>query len=112
MRGLTIDLDTVTELNTTAIKGAGIERGLEINWYIRNNHKMKYEINSKIPKDWDVGNLGKLLSNIKEQIFNRILAHVDYMMGQHNLLRNDGIVEYDQKSYSDYPIVIKHVSHY
>ena len=33
------------------------------------NYKIKYDINSRIPKDWDVENLGKLLSYIKLQIF-------------------------------------------
>ena len=64
---------------------------------------MKYAISSRIPKDWDTGHLGKLLSNIKLQIFNRILTNVDYMIGRHNLLMNDGIVDYDQKPHSDYP---------
>ena len=63
---------------------------------------MKYDINSRIPKDWNEGHLGKLLSNIKELIFNRILTNADYMIGWHNLLKNDGIVEYDQKPHSDY----------
>ena len=65
---------------------------------------MTYDINSRIPKDWDVGHLGKCLSNIKEQRFNIILTNADYMIGQHNLLKNDGIVKHDQKPHSDYPI--------
>ena len=59
------------------------------------NHKMKYDINSRIRKDWDFGHLGKLLSNIKQQIFKRILTNADYMIERHNLLKNDGIVEHD-----------------
>ena len=65
---------------------------------------MKYNIGSRIPKDWDTGNLDKLLSNIKLQIFNRMLTNADYMIVLHKLLKNDGIVEYDQKPHSDYPI--------
>ena len=65
---------------------------------------MKYDISSRIPKDWADGNLGKFLSNIKEQIFNIILTNTDYMIGQHSLLKNAGIVEHDQKQHSDYPI--------
>ena len=65
---------------------------------------MKYDINSRSPKNWDVGYLDKLLSNIKQQIFNIILTNADYMIGRHNLLKNDGIVEHDQKSHSDYLI--------
>ena len=62
---------------------------------------MKYDINGRIPKDWDVRHLGKLLSNIKLQIFNIILKNADYMIGQHNLLNNDGIVEHDKKPHYD-----------
>ena len=65
---------------------------------------MKYDINSRILKDWDVGHLSKLLSNIKQQMFNIILTNADYMMGRHTLLENDGIVEHDPKPRSDYPI--------
>ena len=74
------------------IKGAGKEgswKSIETS----KNQKMKYDINGKIPKDWADGNLGKLLSNIKEQIFKRILTTADYIIRQHNLLKNDGIVE-------------------
>ena len=66
---------------------------------------MKYDINSRIPKNWDTGHLGKLLSNIKKQIFNIILRNIDYMIRQHSLLKNDGIVEHDQKPHSNYPIM-------
>ena len=65
---------------------------------------MKYDINIRILKDWDVVHLGKLLSNTKQQIFNRILTNVDYMIGRHSLLKNADIVEHDQKPHSDYPI--------
>ena len=64
---------------------------------------MKYDINSRISKDWDVGHLGNFLSNIKLLIFNIILRNADYMIGRHNLLKNDGIVEHDQKTHSDCP---------
>ena len=56
---------------------------------------MKYDHNSRISKDWVDGNLGKLLSNIKELILNKILTNTDYMIGRHTLLKNDDIVEYD-----------------
>ena len=68
------------------------------------NQKMKYNINSRIPKDFDVGHLGKLLSNIKQQIINIILTNADYRIRQHKLLKNYGIVEHDQNPHSDYPI--------
>ena len=65
---------------------------------------MKYDINSRTPKYWAGGNIGKLLSNIKEQTFNRILTNAYYMIGRHNLLKNDSIVGHDQKPHSNYPI--------
>ena len=104
IRGLTIDPDTATEINNMAIKGAGKEGVWKSIETLEKNHKMKYDINSRIPKNWVDGNLAKLLSNIKEQIFNRILTNADYMMGRHNLLKNGGIVEYDKKPHSSYPI--------
>ena len=61
-------------------------------------------ISTVVPKDWVDGKLGKLISNIREQIFSRILINTDYMMRRHILLKNDDIAEYDQKPHSDYPI--------
>ena len=45
------------------------------------NHKIKYDINSIIPKDWNVGHLEKLLPNIKQIIFDVTLKNVDYIIG-------------------------------
>ena len=104
MRGVTIDPDTATEINTMAIKGAGKEGAWKLIETSEKNHNMKYDINSRIPKDWADGKLGKLLSNVEEEICYRILTNADCMIGRHNLLKNDGIVEYDQKPHSDYPI--------
>ena len=87
-----------------AVKGARKEGAWKSIETSEKKHKMKYDIHGRIPKDWDVGHLGKLLSNIKEQIFNRILTNADYMIRQHNLLKNYGIIEYDQKPHSNYPI--------
>ena len=56
---------------------------------------MKYDHNSRIPKDWADSNLGKLLSDLKLQIFDKNFKNTNYMIGQHNLLKNNGIVEYD-----------------
>ena len=75
---------------------------LKIDWIISKNHKTKYDISSRIPKYWNDGHLGKLLSNIKEQIFDIILKYSSYIIGRHNLLKNNGIFEYDQKPYDDY----------
>ena len=86
------------------MKGAGKEGDWKSIETTGKHHKMKYDINGRIPKDWDNGHLGKLLSNLKLQIFNRILTNADYMIVRHNLLKNDGIVEYDQKPHSNYPI--------
>ena len=59
---------------------------------------MKYDINSIIPKDWTDGHLGKLLKNTKERIFDIALKNASYTIGQHKLLKNNGIAEYDQKA--------------
>ena len=63
---------------------------------------MKYDINSRIPKNRNVGHLCTLLPNIKVQIFDRTLKNASYIICQHNLLENDGIVEYNQKPHADY----------
>ena len=66
MRGLTINPDTAIEINTMAIQGAGKEGAWKPTEISEKSHRIKYDINSRIPKDWSDGNLGKLLSNIKE----------------------------------------------
>ena len=81
MRGLKIDPSTATEINNMAMKGVGKEGACKSVETSEKSHKMKYEINSRFPKDWDVGHLGKLLSNIKLEMFNRILTNADYMIG-------------------------------
>ena len=63
---------------------------------------MKYDHNSRIPKNWDRDNLRKYLSDIKLQIFDKMFKNTKYMIGQHNLLKNDGIVDHDQKPHSGY----------
>ena len=81
MRGLAIDPNTATEINTMTIKGAGKEGlGNQLK-HQKINLKMKFDTNGRIPKDWADGNIGNVLSNIKEQIFNIILTNADYMMG-------------------------------
>ena len=101
MRGLIIYPSTAIEINTMAIKGAGKEGAWKSIETSEKHQKIKYDVNSRIPKDWDVEHLGKLLSNIKQQRFNIILTNTDYMIGRHNLLKNDGIVEHDQKPHHE-----------
>ena len=104
MRGLTIDPDTATEINNMAMKGAEKEGAWKSIETSEKNHKMKYDINIRIPKNWAGGNLGKFLSDIKLHIFDIMFKHTNYMIGRHNLLKNDGIVENDQKPHADYSI--------
>ena len=116
MSGLTADTSTETAINNIAIKGSGKERtwasikmkgsgkdraraSIEMS---AENYKMKYDINSRIYKNWDTGCLNKLLSNIKEKIFDKIFKNANYMIGQHDLLKNDGIVKHDQILHSNY----------
>ena len=63
---------------------------------------IKHDISSRIPKDWNDGHIGKLLKNIKERIFDITLKNASYIIGRHNLLKNDGIVEYDPNPHFDY----------
>ena len=102
MHGLKVDHYTEADINSMAMKclgTQGIWKSIESS---ATNNKIKYDINSKIPKDWNDGYLGKLLKNIKEQIFDTILKNVSYVIGQHNFLKDDGIVEYDRKPHSYY----------
>ena len=62
---------------------------------------MKYDINSRIPKDWNDGNLGKFLKDIKEWTYDTTLTNEFYIIDRYNLLKNDDIVEYDQKPHAD-----------
>ena len=63
---------------------------------------MKYDINSRVPKYWNTGHLGKLFKNMKEKISDRTLKKASYIIGRNSLLENDSIVEYDQKPHLDY----------
>ena len=65
---------------------------------------MKYDINSTMPNDWCKDQLVKFLFDIKDKIFNKMFKNTRYMIGRHKLLKNDGIVENDQKPHADYPI--------
>ena len=102
MRGLKIDLPTTTGIDEMAMKGPGTQGTWKSIESLAKNHKMKYDINSRIPKDQNVGHLGYFLSNIKQLIFDRTLKNLDYIIGHHSLLKNDGIVEYDKKPHADY----------
>ena len=64
-----------------AMKDAGAQRTWKSIESSANSCKMKYNVNSRIPKDWNDEHLGKLLKNIKEQIFDIILENADYIIG-------------------------------
>ena len=50
------------------------------------HHKMKYNVNSKIPTDWDQGYLNKLMSNIKKTLLDKIVGTTEnYIIGKQNL---------------------------
>ena len=59
---------------------------------------MKYAINSRMPDDWCKDHLASFLSDIKDKIFDKMFKNTSCMIGQNNLLKNDGIVEHDQKA--------------
>ena len=104
MRGLIIDPSTATKINNMAMRGAGKEGAWKSIETSQKNHKMKYDHSSRFPQKLDNGYLGKLLSDIIEKIFDIMLQNTNYMIGRHNLLKNNGIVEHDQKPHADYPI--------
>ena len=51
MRGLTIDHSTEAPIKNSGYEGCRNTRNLEISLIINKNHKMKYDTNSRIPKD-------------------------------------------------------------
>ena len=51
MRGLTIDSGTATSINNMALKGNGKEGAWKSIETSENIHKMKYDINSRIPNE-------------------------------------------------------------
>ena len=104
MRGLTTNLPTTTRIDHMAMKGPGTQGTCKSIESSAKNHNMKYYINSRIPKYWTVGHLGRFLSNIKKEIFDGTLKNTDYIIGRHNLLKNDDIVKYDQNQYANYVI--------
>ena len=58
-RGLTLDPDTATDINKMATKGSGKFGRWECIESSQKNHKMKYAINSHIPKEWKEDYLAK-----------------------------------------------------
>ena len=80
MRVLTIDICTVTEINNMAMKGPGTQGTWKLIESSLKNHKIKYDINSKIPKDWNSGHLGKLFTNMKERILDITLKNTSYII--------------------------------
>ena len=67
------------------------------------NHKLKYNINSKIPKECSTGPLADLLTDYANLVLDKILQKKDYIVGKHNLLKNDGEILYDQMPPRYYP---------
>ena len=102
MRGLTIDFCIAIEIKNMAMNGPGTHGTQKSIESSTESYKTKYDINSRISKDWNTGYLGNLLSNIKEQIFGITLKNVSDIIGQHILLKNDSIVEYGQNPHADY----------
>ena len=64
---------------------------------------MKYDWNSKLPKEWDSVNITKMLDNIKNHIYKRVLApNPNYIIGRKNILVNKKEIVGDQKPHFDY----------
>ena len=80
MRGLTIEYCIRTKISNMAMKGPGTQGTWKPIESAAKNHKMKYDIKSKIPKDLNDGHLGKLFKNIKERIFGIALKNASYII--------------------------------
>ena len=57
---------TDSENNNMAMKSPGTQGTWKSIESSENNHRMKYDTNSRIPKDWNDRYLEKLFKNIKE----------------------------------------------
>ena len=70
------------------------------------HHKMKYNINSRIPKYWDQSYLQKLTKNIKYTVLDKILGiRENYTIGKHNLLKDTTF----WKTLETYIIISSHI---
>ena len=97
-RGVHIDDVTQAEINDIANKGKW--KGIETR---EKGHQMKYDWNSKLPTAWDSVNLKKMLENIKNHIYNRVLdPNPNYIIGRKNILANKKEIFVDQKPHCDY----------
>ena len=47
--------------------------------------------------------LGNFLTNHKYRVFDKIINRIDYIIGEHKLLKNYDKLLYDQMPYRDYP---------
>ena len=70
MRGLAIDLRTATEINNMSVNDPGTQGTWKSIKSSAKNNKMKYDINSRTPKEWNNRHLGNLFKHIQEQIFD------------------------------------------
>ena len=71
------------------------------------NRMMKYKPSSKLPSDWDTGLPALFKKNIRNLLIEKVLNKRDndlvYMIGKFNILKNAGLIGYDQMPHTDYP---------
>ena len=62
--------------------------------------KYKHTTISK-PKDWKEGCGQDLITNLKRKLFDKVLPTVEYIIGNHNRLKNTSLIKYDQILHKD-----------
>ena len=102
VRSVRINEETHSDIHKISGRGIGIKEnrhGLEGQRHI----KLKYNVSSEILKEWNTGPLGNLLRDYKRLGMDKIPKRDDYIVSNHNLLKNDGEILYDQIPHRDDP---------
>lgn len=63
---------------------------------------MKYNVSSVQPKSWLSEYLIRTRGTIQEKIIDTIWKDKSYVLNKLNVLKNNGVIEEDQKPYYDY----------
>ena len=66
---------------------------------------MKYKGSSSPHVDWaNEINCAKFLEDITTKLLGSIFKESKYIIGEFNLIKNDGVVDLDQQTHTDYPL--------
>jgi len=103
-RGVNIDTKTHKAIKNMAFEGHSLETP-HGHWHSikseSNTHCMKYDHNTIIPPEWEMGDLKRLLEQIKSRIISKRCGE-NYVIERQNLLMNLGEMPYDQLLHTDY----------